>query len=68
MIWKPVEGRADLEKSEDGRYRRIPVVGRGKLARPHPTKRIVLTAEEVAALLRQQAEPSKPQKPPKGQR
>lgn len=50
MTWKPLLGHAELEISETGKVRRIPTLGIGLDARPHPTKRIVLSDREVAAL------------------
>jgi len=48
--WQPIPGHPDLERADDGRVRRIPTLGVGLAARPHPTKRVVLSADEVAAL------------------
>lgn len=50
--WRPVSGHELLEMDGTGRFRRIPTVRDPKTfaLKPHPTKRIVLSAEEVAAL------------------
>lgn len=69
MKWEPIQGHPDLERADDGRVRRIPTLGVGLAARPHPKKRIVLSAEEVVAL-RLDSDPPKPLgfEPPKARR
>ena len=52
MKWVPVEGQPLLERSEDGRYRRIVMGGVGPAARPHPTKRVMLSEDESARVRR----------------
>lgn len=75
MRWLPIPGRDDLELSERATVRRIPKVrGRDFQLRPHPSKRICLSEEEVAALgldipvLRAELFPPAPEPSKKGRR
>jgi hypothetical protein len=48
--WAKVPEHPTLELSESGRVRRIPMIKERRGERPHPTKRILLSVEQVAAL------------------